>query len=76
MTGGVCIAAAFAGCFSALGVSVFAEAPSGLAAVVSIKQTTAPTATASPSSAFNVIIPLASAGSSSVALSLSTSAIA
>jgi hypothetical protein len=36
--------------------------PSGLAPSVSIKQTTAPTATASPSSAFNVIIPLASAG--------------
>jgi hypothetical protein len=56
---------------------VFASAgaePDGLAAAVSIRQTTAPTATASPSSAFNVIIPLASAGNSR--LSESTSAIA
>jgi hypothetical protein len=51
-----------------------ATEPSGLAAAVSIKQI--PTATASPSSAFNVIIPLASAGNSRVALSESTSAIA
>src|SRR5690606_300239 len=65
---------------SAFGASSFFSAlgalPSGFAALVSIKQTTAPTATASPSSAFSVIIPLASAGSSSVALSLSTSAMA
>ena len=50
--------------------------PSGLLASVSIKHTTAPTATASPSSALREIIPLASAGNSKVALSLSTSAIA
>ena len=49
---------------------------SGRSASVSIKQTTAPTATASPISACRVIIPLASAGSSKVALSESTSAIA
>ena len=36
---------------------------------VSIKHTTAPTSTASPSSAFRVMIPLTSAGSSRVALS-------
>ena len=50
--------------------------PSGFEALVSIKQTTAPTCTASPSSAFRVMVPLSSAGSSSVALSLSTSAMA
>ncbi len=48
----------------------------GLSAEVSIRHTTAPTATASPSSALSVIVPLSSAGSSSVALSESTSAIA
>ena len=53
-----------------------AAAPSGRAAEVSIKQTTCPTFTTSPSSAFKVIIPLCSAGSSNVALSESTSAIA
>jgi hypothetical protein len=55
--------------FSAVSAAAGAE-PSGLAAAVSIKQTTASTATA----AFNVIIPLASAGNSRVALSESTSA--
>ena len=48
----------------------------GRAAEVSIKQTTCPTFTTSPSAAFKEIIPLSSAGSSSVALSESTSAIA
>ena len=63
--------------FSSTLASVFAGAsPAGFAALVSIKQTTAPTATASPSSAFSVIIPLSSAGNSNVALSESTSAIA
>ena len=52
------------------------EPPEGFSALVSIKQTTSPTATASPSSAFKVIIPLSSAGNSKVALSESTSAIA
>ena len=47
----------------------------GLVALVSIRQTTCPTRTASPSSAFNVITPLSSAGRSKVALSESTSAI-
>ena len=61
----------FASCFS----SIFGALLSCFAALVSIKQTTAPTATASPSSAFKVIIPLSSAGSSKVALSESTSAI-
>ena len=50
--------------------------PAGLGAAVSIKHTTCPTFTASPSSACNVITPAASAGSSRVALSESTSAIA
>jgi hypothetical protein len=50
--------------------------PAGFSAEVSIKHTTAPTATASPSSALRVIVPLSSAGSSSVALSESISAIA
>ena len=50
--------------------------PAGFAADVSIKHTTCPTFTTSPSAAFNVMIPLSSAGSSSVALSESTSAIA
>ena len=45
-------------------------------ASVSIRQTTCPTSTESPSSAFKVITPLASAGKSRVALSESTSAIA
>ena len=48
----------------------------GLATLVSIKQTTDPTSTASPSLALRVIVPLSSAGNSNVALSLSTSAIA
>ncbi len=66
---------------STFGASSFASTatgaePAGLAASVSIKHTTAPTATASPSSAFSVMIPLASAGNSSVALSESTSAMA
>ena len=58
------------------GVSEATESglPSGCEAVVSIRQTTEPTATASPSSALSVMVPLTSAGSSSVALSLSTSA--
>ncbi len=63
-------ASSFFSCFGA------SAPPSGFAALVSIKHTTAPTATASPSSALRVMIPLASAGSSNVALSLSTSAIA
>ena len=46
----------------------------GLVALVSIKQTTCPTRTASPSSAFSVIIPLSSAGRSELTLSESTSA--
>ena len=50
--------------------------PEGFSALVSIKHTTCPTATASPSSALRVIVPLASAGNSKVALSLSTSAMA
>ena len=61
------------GAFSTAGAVV---APFGLAAAVSIRQTICPTATASPSSALSVIIPLASAGNSNVALSESTSAIA
>ena len=61
------------GAFSTAGA---VAAPFGLAAAVSIRQTTCPTATASPSSALSVIIPLASAGNSKVALSESTSAIA
>ena len=64
---------------STTGASTFATGaalPSGRAAAVSIKQTTCPTFTTSPSSAFNVIIPLCSAGNSNVALSESTSAIA
>ena len=84
---GACVAYVFssigAALTSAFGASTafassftVATPPSGFAAPVSIKQTTAPTATASPSSAFNVIIPLASAGNSNVALSESTSAIA
>ena len=52
------------------------EAPAGAFALVSIKHTTCPTFTASPSSACSVITPLASAGSSRVALSESTSATA
>ena len=52
-----------------------ADDPSGFSAAVSIKQTTAPTSTASPSSACKVIVPLSSAGNSKVALSESTSAI-
>ena len=52
------------------------EAPVGAFALVSIKHTTCPTFTASPSSACSVITPLASAGSSRVALSESTSATA
>ena len=57
--------------------SAFSEesSPPGFLASVSIIQTTSPTATTSPSSAFKVMMPLASAGNSSVALSLSTSAI-
>ena len=47
----------------------------GAFAEVSIKHTTAPTSTASPSLAFRVITPLCSAGKSRVALSESTSAI-
>ena len=47
----------------------------GAIASVSIKHTTCPTATASPSSAFKVITPLSSAGRSKVALSESNSAI-
>ena len=43
---------------------------------VSMVQTTSPTLTASPSSAFRIIVPLTSAGSSRVALSESTSATA
>ena len=62
--------------FSSFGASDFTGAsPAGFAALVSIKHTTAPTSTASPSSAFKVIIPLSSAGNSKVALSESTSAI-
>ncbi|MDN8932272.1 hypothetical protein Q0Q56_14140, partial [Staphylococcus aureus] len=54
---------------SALTSSLAGAAPSGFAAVVSINTTTCPTCTVSPSSAFNVMIPLASAGNSRVALS-------
>ncbi len=67
--------------FSTLGASVLTSAafgaavPSGFLPSISIKQTTDPTATASPSSAFKEIIPLSSAGNSNVALSESTSAI-
>ena len=50
--------------------------PFGGFASVSIRQQTSPTAIKSPSSAFNVITPAASAGNSKVALSESTSAIA
>ena len=61
---------------SSTGAASALAPPAGAAAAVSIRQTTCPTATASPSSAFRVITPLASAGSSNVALSESTSAIA
>ena len=89
---GACVAYVFSATGAAFGASTFFSSTFGaspfglsdfwlstalgLAALVSIKQTTAPTATASPSDAFNVMIPLASAGNSSVALSESTSAIA
>ena len=67
-------------CFSAVGAGFGAAAgaaePSGRGALVSIKHTTCPTSTTSPSSAFKVIIPDSSAGSSRVALSESTSATA
>jgi len=64
-------------CFTGCDVEGAAdEAAVGAFASVSIKHTTCPTFTASPSSACNVIIPLASAGSSRVALSESTSATA
>ena len=52
------------------------SADSGFEALVSIRQTIAPTSTASPTSALKVTVPLASAGNSKVALSLSTSAMA
>ena len=79
-TTGVAFTSSFFGA-SAFGASTFTSSlagaePLGLAALVSIKQTTEPTATASPSSALSVIIPLASAGNSNVALSESTSAMA
>ena len=57
---------------SEAGFSVFTADPF---ADISIRQTTCPTFTTSPSSAFRVITPDCSAGSSSVALSESTSAI-
>jgi hypothetical protein len=63
-----------AGATSAVEPSDLSE-PSGLAPSVSIKQTTAPTATASPFR-FQCDNPTASAGNSRVALSESTSAIA
>mgnify|MGYP000087055533 CR=1 FL=1 len=62
--------------FGQVGAAATGAEPDGFAASVSIKQTTAPTATASPSSALSVITPLASAGNSKVALSESTSAMA
>ena len=69
--------AAGTSCFTGCDVEGAAdEAAVGAFASVSIKHTTCPTFTASPSSACNVIIPLASAGSSRVALSESTSATA
>jgi len=63
-------------CFGVSSLAGVESSPSGFVALVSIRQTTAPTSTASPSSALRVIVPLTSAGSSSVALSLSTSAMA
>jgi hypothetical protein len=61
-------------CFGAVSAAAAGAEPDGLAAAVSIRQTTVSTATASPSLQLNVIIPLASAGNSRVALSESTSA--
>ena len=58
------------------GAAAGGAASAGASASVSIRQTTAPTATASPSSALSVMVPAISAGSSRVALSLSTSAMA
>ena len=49
---------------------ITADELSGFAALISIKQTTAPTATASPSSALRVIIPLISAGNSSISFAV------
>ena len=69
-------AAALGAASGASSIALAGLSPSGFTADVSIKQTTAPTATASPSSALRVIIPLISAGNSNVALSESTSAMA
>ena len=69
-----CAATSFsttAGASFLAGASAGRASPLGLPSV-SIRQTTWPTATASPSSALNVIVPLSSAGSSKVALSEST----
>ena len=54
--------------------SVDLAIPAGRFASVSMIQHTSPTGTTSPSSTFNVMTPAISAGSSSVALSESTSA--
>ena len=76
-TGAVGLGATGASCLTGCDGEVPAdEAPAGAFALVSIRHTTCPTFTASPSSAFSVMTPLASAGSSRVALSESTSATA
>ena len=77
--GGAAFTSAFGGSATtgaATSAAALASKPAGFSAPVSIKHTTAPTATASPSSAFKVITPASSAGNSKVALSESTSAIA
>ncbi len=73
MTAGVTGTGSSAGSEGA-GTSAGLSIPAGRFASVSIRQHTSPTGTTSPSSTFNVMTPAISAGSSSVALSESTSA--